>query len=227
MTTKSLGFFKRNRRLVPQNNSVVKINLGCGLAVTQGWLNVDGSLNALIASWPHFIHRIIYYLSGARQYYTCEEYCRLLRENEFVHHDLSYGIPFIDDSVDFVYSSHFLEHLHREEALYLLNESYRVLKPGGTVRICVPDLAYAIRLYSEGEKEKMLNSYFFVEPNGSHYARHKYMYDFQIMKQTLVEAGFENIVRCKYQQGLTPNLDKLDNRPEETLFVEAKKISNK
>jgi hypothetical protein len=40
----------------------------------------------------------------------------------------------------------------------------------------------------------------------------------------LVEsAGFENVRRCGYRQGNTPDLDKLDRLSDETLFVEADK----
>jgi len=221
--TKLLGFIKRNRRLIPKKTPTIKINLGCGLAVAKGWINIDGDLNALISAWPNWVHRVMYYLSGARQYYTAEKYCRLLREHHFIHHDLSYGIPLIDSSADYAYSSHFVEHLHREDAANLLREAYRTLKPGGVVRICIPDLAYAISLYNQGEKEKMLNNYFFVELRSSYYARHKYMYDFELLEKIPTETGFTNIVRCEYQQGVTPDLVELYNRPEETLFVEAEK----
>jgi len=202
---------------------VVKLNLGCGLAVAKGWINVDGSLNALAASWPRSVHQLLYRVSGANRYYTCEEYCALLEEHQFIHHDLAYGIPFVDESVNSVYSSHFLEHLHRQDALHLLQESFRVLKHGGVIRICVPDLAYAISLYTWGEKEKMLNDYFFVEDKESYYARHKYMYDFDLLSTIMKQVGFRNIRRCAYRQGATPDLEVLDNRLEETLYVEAVK----
>jgi hypothetical protein len=85
----------------------------------------------------------------------------------------------------------------------------------------VPDLAYALSLYSAGEKQKMLLDNFFVEDDDSFYARHKYMYDFAMLEDALKNAGFQNIRRCEFRQGHTPDLDKLDNRPDESLFVEA------
>lgn len=222
--TRLVGHARRHRRIRPKSASgLVKINLGCGLAVAKGWINVDGSLNALVASWPRAIHKILYRVSGANRYYTCDQYCSILEDHQFIHHDLSYGIPFADESVDFVYSSHFLEHLHRQDALHLLQESFRVLKPGGLTRVGVPDLAYAITMYSAGKKEKMLSDYFFVEDKDSYYARHKYMYDFELLGHLLESAGFRDIKRCSYRQGDTPDLGVLDNRPEDTLFVEARK----
>lgn len=217
-----LGAAKRRQRVkIPAGIDSVRINLGCGLAVAQGWFNVDGSLNALIAGLPGFLHGVIYRMTGANRYYSKAEYCQLLANHQFVHHDLAYGIPFDDESVDFVYSSHFLEHLYRADAQRILSESYRVLRLGGTIRVSVPDLEYAVSLYHAGRRHEMLSNYFFVEDDASHYARHKYMYDFVLLSEALSTAGFSNIRRCEFQKGATPDLQKLDNRPEESLFVEA------
>ena len=215
---------KRGQRVVPiAHAGSVKINLGCGLAVSEGWINVDASFNALVASLPHFVHVLAYRFSGASRYYALVEYCRLLEAHRFVHHDLAHNLPFPDACADFVYSSHFLEHLFPKDARHLLGESFRILKPGGTVRICVPDLEVAVSLYSTGRKREMLDNYFFVEDLDSYFARHKYMYDFEMLKAELEAAGFRDVTRCGYRAGRTPDLAVLDNRPDETLFVEALK----
>ena len=52
----------------------------------------------------------------------------------------SEGIPAPSLSVDVVYHSHLLEHLQQEEGEDLIQECLRVLKPGGILRIVVPDL---------------------------------------------------------------------------------------
>jgi predicted SAM-dependent methyltransferase len=224
-STKYICKFKRNSRVKTSPKEEVKINLGCGLAVAEGWFNVDGSLNALIASFPAFFHRTAYRATGANLYYSRDQYCDLLRKHRFVHHNLAYGIPFHDASVDFVYSSHFLEHLHKDEAFGLLREACRVLKRGGVIRISVPDLSYAVALYENGHTERMLEMYFFNDDSGSAFARHKYMYDFNLLKARLEAAGFEHVQRRAYLQGTTPDIDQLDNRSEDSLFVEAVKTS--
>ncbi len=199
----------------------VMVNLGAGLTVASDWVNVDGSLNALFASWPRWIHRILYKASGASAYYTFHLYHSILRQNRFVFHDLSYGVPFADNTIDCVVSSHFLEHLSQRDGRRLVEEIYRVLKPGGRVRLSVPDLDYALSLYARGEKERMLRNYFFVDQHGSYYARHKYMYDFDILKTVLAEKGFTQIAKCAFQQGKLPDIRLLDIHPEDSLIVEA------
>lgn len=218
------GRVKAGRKLEPPMGlSDVRLNLGCGLSVAKDWVNIDGSLNALVAVMPSVLHGLMYRLTGARQYYTKEEYCRLLSDHIFIHHDLSYGIPFKDSIADNIYSSHFFEHMYRKDASSLVNECYRVLKKGGLLRISVPDLEYAVKLYSTDRKQDMLQNYFFVEDDNSNFARHKYMYDFEMLSTLLEENGFRDIKRCAFQAGETPDIDSLDNRPDDSLFVEARK----
>ena len=64
-------------------------------------------------------------------------------------YDLRKGIPYPDAAFDVVYHSHLLEHFPKESAPVFLRECYRVLKPGGVIRIAVPDLETIVRLYLE------------------------------------------------------------------------------
>lgn len=216
-----VGRIRKGHTFKPKGR-VIKVNIGSGLSVADGWINVDASLNAFFSKWPRFFLNALYSASGTKQHYSFQEYYRILRNNLFVHHNVEYGIPFPDESVDCLYSSHFLEHLFRDDARRLVKEAHRVLKKGGIIRICVPNLEYAVSLYQKGEKEKTL-SYFFVDSKYGYFHQHKYMYDFDTLKQLFEEAGFINIERCLYRQGKTPDIDLLDNRPEETLYVEANK----
>ncbi len=64
-----------------------------------------------------------------------------------VAHDLSTGIPLPDVSCEVVYHSHVLEHLRRPDAQFFMRECFRVLKPGGILRVAVPDLEQICRQY--------------------------------------------------------------------------------
>jgi predicted SAM-dependent methyltransferase len=55
-------------------------------------------------------------------------------------HNLLKGIPFPDQSFELVYHSHVLEHFPKAEAPVFIAECYRVLKPGGIIRVAIPDL---------------------------------------------------------------------------------------
>lgn len=64
-----------------------------------------------------------------------------------IAHDLTSGLPYGDIEIDVVYSSHLLEHFNKSFAPQFLQECFRVLKPGGIIRIAVPDLETIVRLY--------------------------------------------------------------------------------
>lgn len=69
------------------------------------------------------------------------------RGRGIIRHDLTRGIPLQDASCDVVYHAAVLEHLRRPAAAALIVECRRVLKPGGVLRVGVPDLETICRLY--------------------------------------------------------------------------------
>lgn len=64
-----------------------------------------------------------------------------------VKHDLRQGIPYDDKTYDLVYHSTMLSHLRPPDALALTRDCYRVLKPGGILRIVTEDLEQMCRIY--------------------------------------------------------------------------------
>jgi SAM-dependent methyltransferase len=66
-----------------------------------------------------------------------------------IAHDLRRPLPFPAASFDAAYGSHVLEHLEPDAAARLIGECRRVLRPGGVVRLVVPDLEAIARLYLE------------------------------------------------------------------------------
>jgi predicted SAM-dependent methyltransferase len=79
------------------------------------------------------------------------------------------GFPFPDSSFQAVYSSHVLEHFERAQGRFLLAESYRVLRPGGLLRIVVPDLQGSCSEYlrvlslPDGAEKEKLYSWVIIE----------------------------------------------------------------
>ena len=213
------GRLHRVRRVEP-GSPPVKVNLGSGMFVARGWINLDASLKALLRGWPAFAIRAVYPLINSDL--KCEEFVRLLRDERFVHHDLRYGLPFPDASVDFLYISHALHHLYRADAAKLLGDCIRTLKPAGTIRVVVPDLEYIMSLYQQGNRERALSYFFYDSPRSELFSR-RYQYDFLLLRDLLESTGFRDVRRCAYQKGRTPDLGCLDRMPEESLFVEARR----
>lgn len=62
-----------------------------------------------------------------------------------------YPLPYEDASVDEIRASHILEHFSHRSTLLVLAEWVRVLKPGGVLKIAVPDFAWIAEHYLNGE----------------------------------------------------------------------------
>lgn len=207
----------RVRRNVPDG---CRINLGSGLTVAPGWIHVDASMHSLLARAPVPLLRWMYRTANTVKWIPEDEYVRRLTGHTFVHADITKRLPFPDGIAQHVYLSHVLEHFYLAEGTRILREIARVLRPGGTVRICVPDLEHVVGLYRQGLRREAV-SYFYTDAEAPALRTHRYMYDETLLRDSLVNVGFSNVTRCAFQQGGVPDLPLLDNRPEETLYMEA------
>lgn len=63
--------------------------------------------------------------------------------------DIQKPLPFENDYFEVVYHSHVLEHLPKRAAPPFIAECARVLKPGGIIRVVIPDLEMICRVYLE------------------------------------------------------------------------------
>lgn len=186
----------------------LRLNLGCGQQTPDGWLNLDSSPGARLAQHPR-LFRLLRSVVPQR-----------LLPAEIWHGanvrwmDLTQRWPLRDDSVEAVYSSHFLEHLELEEARHVLAEAARVLKPGGRIRLVVPDLAALVEQYLR-EKEEMpaeaalhlrSNTGFFEKPAPRSLAEyllfrtrrrhnHQVLHDEGLLRAELESAGFVDLAR--------------------------------
>ena len=67
--------------------------------------------------------------------------------------DVTKKFPYNNNSVDYIFSEHMIEHITYHEGKFMLEESFRVLKSGGKIRISTPDLKFLIKLYNEDKTE--------------------------------------------------------------------------
>jgi SAM-dependent methyltransferase len=70
----------------------------------------------------------------------------------YLEHDATEPFPFEDDSFDFVYNEHFIEHLYPGDAIVWLKEVRRILRPGGHLRISTPDMRKYMHGYVDPDK---------------------------------------------------------------------------
>lgn len=143
--------------------------------------------------------------------------------------DLRRGLPFPDGCVSEIYSSHVLEHLSHGEICSLLKEAVRVLRAGGSFRICVPNASLYVQGYVTGTISEALLGYkpalysqqrmdilnYMAYMSG----QHKYMFDKCNLLFMLKQAGFKEVGLRDFD----PLLD-LPERRAESIHAEAKKL---
>lgn len=122
--------------------------------------------------------------------------------------DSSNPFPFEDNVFDYVFSEHHIEHLLYEEGSSMLKECWRVLKPGGKIRIATPDLEVFLNLYKK-EKTEIQERYIhfvadylmdyigfkeekdvFVINNIFYNFGHRFIYDKRTLRNSLRKSGF-------------------------------------
>lgn len=185
---------------------------------------MDNSPNARLSKYPRL--RWLLWKLGV----LSDEHYSVSWLKSILIHDLRKRLPFPDRSVDYVYTSHVLEHLAAADARKLIEEVFRVLKPGGMVRLVVPDLAYGARGYldalannpSDPKAAPAFLDWLGLSTSGVR-DPHLWMYDAPSLSAVLTQAGFINAVVCQYQQGQVPDCAILDVRPDESLYLEAEK----
>jgi len=117
------------------------------------------------------------------------------------------NLPYPDNSVDIIYASHVISYFDREEVKNLLLEWKRVLKPGATLRLAVPDFKIIAELYYSGKYglESFLGPVYGKMKSGGKTIYHKTIYDYTNLKSLLENLGFKNIKR--YDQFKTEHAD--------------------
>jgi len=129
-----------------------KINLGCGPVGKDDWINIDWGILAFLHASPLFLKLLMALRLLPPEYSVKWPGNLLLR-------DCRRKLPFGDSSVDYIYTSHFLEHLKRFETEKVLKECRRVLKDGGILRVIVPDLELILKRYTDRDRQFFIDSF--------------------------------------------------------------------
>lgn len=111
----------------------------------------------------------------------------IVTENLF---DLS---QFANASVDFIYMSHLLEHVRRPDQAKVLDEMYRVLKPGGILRLGVPDFDKLLAMYRATGNNMTAIQPMLMGGQDYPFNFHYVMFNEASLTQALREAGFREV----------------------------------
>lgn len=202
-----------------------KLNLGSGPNSAKGWINYDWGLLPFMGKFGLTIILVKVGLLDKSYNWKWPKISLVNIKND---------LPDEDNSVDYIYSSHVLEHFEKEDAINILKECRRVLKNKGVIRIVLPDLSKLIKDYSNADKfnreyfgfDKDLYVGFIGEIKRMFIRGHQWMYDKKTAIEILKIAGFTKINICSFNKGKTPDIEKLDLKQHHkiSLYLEAENI---
>jgi len=211
----------------------LRLNLGCGDVLAAGWTNVDNSTRArLVSRLPRLDAGLVA--------------LRVLPRTKFssgvVWADLLKPWPWLAGSVEAIYMGELLEHFTPEDGAQVVREAYRMLRPGGVLRIRVPDNGRFWQRYLEeyaaarqrpradwGLEHTRWIAMFFasicvVRPawfrTMGHF--HKWMYDEVSLICLLERHGYRQVERMAFLQSRLPDVAAVEVRDD--LIVERIKI---
>lgn len=202
----------------------LKINIASGVHVFSDYINYDNNFYLLLTPF----RSILKYVLKKSRFEQIEKINEAKQQAPLIYRDCTKRLRYSNNSVDEIYSSHFLEHVYRNEITGILKDFHRVLKIGGKLVIIVPDLEVYISQYLNAEegKDKGRRADQFIEKTLlAHPARpsfrnrianflkfnprHNWLYDAGSMSALVKSCGFKNV--------------KTERIPEETLKVTATK----
>lgn len=155
-----------------------------------------------------------------------------VNRDPIVYLDAIQRFPFKDDTFDYIISEHMIEHVEYQAAQVMLQECYRVLKPGGRVRFATPDLNVLLGLHSNEKKTAAQVDYIdwsiarfrpeateckdvFLINNFVRAWGHQFLYDEETLRYALSVSGFRDIKFYKPGISEDPNLENLESHGRE------------
>jgi predicted SAM-dependent methyltransferase len=141
--------------------------------------------------------------------------------------DATQRFPFSDETFQYVYTEHMIEHVPYQKGVYMLQECHRVLRNGGVIRVITPNLAAIVGLYSGDvcADQQRYVSWFcqtFVPqecpPNAVSAINamfrlwgHQFIYDEKTLADSMRAAGFSPVTRSLLGDSGHPDLQNLGN----------------
>jgi SAM-dependent methyltransferase len=206
----------------------MRLNLGSGPQATPGWINIDRSPNVVLDRAPYLksvLHKTGIINAGHMAPW----------DRSVIRGDIRV-LPYANDSIDAIYSSHTLEHLFLDDATRVIRECARVLRPGAILRLALPNgLDIARRLLEQSESgdleagwkyHQALLAHSSTPPRGLDRVRHLaggHIHRWQPVPSMVItmmsEAGFFDIEECAFQKGKLADLAAVETR-EQSFFLE-------
>jgi predicted SAM-dependent methyltransferase len=179
-----------------QEKEGLKLHLGCGSDIKPGFVNID--------------------------LYEPDIDLNAYADTMFIAFDLRLGLPLKAFSCDFIYSSHFFEHLAYEDGVRLMHECYRALRFGGIFRAALPNYRRDFDEYLRGDEaydaydpldmhdphlNSVVRSGTMTRVDWMNYGvyqsgEHKYIYDEEKATLLLQRCGFRPVTTTSYEEGV-------------------------
>ena len=135
--------------------------------------------------------------------------------------DIRHGLPIASESLYYITSQHALQELPFLEVVPALEELRRILRPGGILRLGLPDLERGIAAYLNNDA-----AYFLVPDSDAEtisgklvvqltwYGYSRTMFTWEFARELLLKARFRTVTRCAFRttNSCFPEIVELDNR---------------
>jgi hypothetical protein len=197
-------------------SNAVYVQFGCGFSVGEGWLNFDSSPSLRLSRIP--IVAQLAKVAGAITF-----------PPGVLYGDVRDGPLCAPGTCAGLYASHVLEHLSYDDFHTALRNCFAMLKPGGILRLIVPDLEGRARQYvkSLDAADSAANDTFLrsthlgipTRPRGMSglvrgalgNSAHLWMWDELSMSRKLSDVGFVAIRRCDFNDCKDPMFKRVES----------------
>jgi SAM-dependent methyltransferase len=218
----------------PQPQQLKRLHMGCGQTYLEGWINCDGAPSAHVFSlFPKPIRSLLK-RSGLIGKET-QHFWRFLETHPITYVNAREKWPFASGSIDIIYSSHVIDCFSTPHIRHFFQQAFRVLKPGGRIRLAGMNLAREVQIYLQQEDaERLVSLISFPNPNEGTlptrlkralwpHITYRAHLDFGSYKKLLQETGFEQIVNLPPGETTIAQLEPINlwQRHGESVYVEA------